>query len=82
MSNSGDEAGVPGGDGEVDEVRRGKGSSGAWSSGSIASRYGVEVRLERSRAAGYFGLMKGSSICCEIKQTKDVRGGTGARGRE
>jgi hypothetical protein len=29
-----------------------------------------------------FGLMKRSSICCEINQTKDVRGGTGARGRE
>jgi hypothetical protein len=29
-----------------------------------------------------FGLMKRSSICCEISQTKDVRGVTGARGRE
>jgi hypothetical protein len=29
-----------------------------------------------------FGLMKRSSICCEIKQTKDVRGGTGASGGE
>jgi hypothetical protein len=27
-------------------------------------------------------LKKRSSFCCEIKQTKDVRGGTGARGRE
>jgi hypothetical protein len=29
-----------------------------------------------------FGLTKGSSICCEIKQTKDVREVTGARGRD
>jgi hypothetical protein len=29
-----------------------------------------------------FGLMKRSSFCCEIIQTKDVRGVTGARGRE
>jgi hypothetical protein len=27
-------------------------------------------------------LKKRSSFCCEINQTKDVRGGTGARGRE
>jgi hypothetical protein len=75
--NSGDEAGVPGGDGGVDEVQLVTVMSNAWSASSMASRYGVEVRLERSRAAGYFGLMKRSSIYCEINQTKDVRGAPG-----
>jgi hypothetical protein len=43
---------------------------------------------EEMRSAGgvrggrSFGLMKRSSICCEINQTKGVRGVTGARGRE
>jgi hypothetical protein len=64
---------VPGGDGEVDEVQLVTVMSNAWSASSISSRYGVVVRLETCRAAGCFGLMKGSSICCEIKQTKDVR---------
>jgi hypothetical protein len=32
-------------------------------------------------AAMSFGLMKRSSICCEINQTKNVRGDAGGRGR-
>jgi hypothetical protein len=46
------------------------------------------VQVRRRGAAGdeqggrSFGLKKRSSFCCEINQTKDVRGGTGARGRE
>jgi hypothetical protein len=47
---------VASGDDEVDDdAQRGKGSSGAWSSGSIASRIGSEGRLETCRAAGCFG---------------------------
>jgi hypothetical protein len=46
------------------------------------------VLVRRRGAAGdeqggrSFGLVKRSSIYCEINQTKNVRGGTGARGRE
>jgi hypothetical protein len=81
----GDSGGVLAGSGPRrlhDGDQRDTAGSRAWSALSIASWYGVEVRLETCRAAGCFGLMKGSSICCEIKQTKDVREGTGARGRE
>jgi hypothetical protein len=42
-------------------------------------RGGVAGDVQGGRS---FGLTKGSSICCEIKPTKDIRGGTGARGRE
>ena len=53
--NSGEVLVVPGGDGEVDEVQLVTVMSNACSASSISSRYGVEVRLERSRAAGASG---------------------------
>jgi hypothetical protein len=77
--NSGDEAGVPGGDGGVDEVQLVTVMSNAWSASSIASRYGVEVRLERSKAAGVFGFVMSASICCELKSTEGIRGCAGER---
>jgi hypothetical protein len=50
---------------------------------------GVVVRFwkRRGEAAGgdsvvvSFGLMKRGSICCELKQTKNFRGGAGERER-
>jgi hypothetical protein len=42
-------------DGEVDELRLGKGISCAWSAGSIAFCDGGEARLEVERAAGASG---------------------------
>jgi hypothetical protein len=43
-------------DGEVDELRLGKGISCAWSAGSIAFCDGGEARLEVERAAGASGV--------------------------
>jgi hypothetical protein len=43
-------------DGEVDELRLGKGISSAWSAGSIAFYDGGEARLEVERAAGASGV--------------------------
>jgi hypothetical protein len=60
-------------DGVVDEVQRGKGSSGAWSSGSIASCGEAGERLGTCRAAGCFGFVMSSSIPCERKCTEGMR---------
>jgi hypothetical protein len=55
----GDEAGVPGGDGEVDEVRLDAGKSMVSSTNSIASRHGAERRLESLRGPTCFGRGRG-----------------------
>jgi hypothetical protein len=73
MVDAGEVLVASGEDGVVDEVQRGKGSSGAWSSGSIASRIGSEGRLETCRAAGCFGFTMPCLISCERNCTEGMR---------
>jgi hypothetical protein len=63
----GDEAGVPGGDGGVDEVQLVTVMSNAWSASSISSREGGEDRLEFDGAA----VASGNRLRCRLTAKLD-----------